>query len=774
MDEIIQILRSTNPFHVLSHSRLPQLASECALEEAAAGQWLFRAGDFQPGRPADAFVLLTGEIEFQGGKDTSVRVVGTPNFFFGENSAIFDEPRSSGARVWKDARLLRVRGRSIISLLLEGGELRTAQILSGRVRRSEVTFIAISDFEFKLEAALDRGLLNVQEMIPAYLKLEPAIHAGARDLSILDIESWSYAVNRLPAHINEIFAFLVSTRMHDVERYGLALPTAMRRRTSRLLMPGKAFVLLRPGQSDLIDFVSCMCLHVVECKKLREAMKPLSRSLQVIDSGLRSLSDVGSDRNEITCKVLEVVCSALSAHDVKSLMHMWPSNLLEQLRYLCLHHGDYVIYADTKTVESSSENPSELWERRLVSAAQSICGCALDAASIVVDILSSNVKSAWNCLSPYLRENRDLIEAWANTSCVLIDDNLSPEDRFYAISERYFAAFPGKLEERRERDERSGIVELEEKEFTGITVQLFNITKLIENDSNIALVDSSLHHVLRHRLHGRVHLLVNVDFAFGEQAQHVLRSMLISFGKAIRSVNVMGKAGGLVGARGDILFPTHFVREKSELPDYRYLDNGDVDLVKLHHLSLRPIHVGPMVTIPGTLMQNRRLLRFYSTIWSAIGIEMEGTYFEDALTQARLMGIIDSDSRSRYVYYVSDTPLKGSSSSLSLNMTLGEEVTPQYAVTRLLLELMLLVPPAPSPSALSLSPSSSAAAAAPPPLLQQPAGPSEDSASLDDIKHHKLITLKSLANTVQSIKRFKIHSSKQGELSTAMTEDDLK
>jgi CRP-like cAMP-binding protein len=773
MDEIIQILKRTNPFHVLSQSHLPQLASECSLEEAVAGQWLFRSGDFQPERPADAFVLLNGEVEFHSSQDSSIHVVSTPNFFFGENSAIFDEPRSTGARVSKAATLLKMPGRSIILLLLEGGELRTAQILSGRVRRSEITFIAISDFEFKLEAALDRGFLNIQEMIPAYLKLEPAIHSGAKEQSHLDIGSWSYALNRLPAHINEIFAFVVSTRMHDVVHARLALPTAMRRRTSRLLMPGKAFVLLRPGQSDLIDFVSCLCLHVVESKKLREIMKPLSRSLQLIENGLSSLSVVGSDRNQITTKVLEGVCSTLSALDVELLKNIWPSNLLEQLKYLCLHNGDYVVYADSKTVETASENPSELWERRLISAAQSICGCALDATNIVVDILSSNVKSAWNCLSPYLRENRRVIEAWATKSCLHIDENLSPEDRFYAISERYFAAFPGKLEERRVHDERSGIIELEEREFTGITVQLFNVTKLIEKDSSIALVDSSLHDVLRRRIIGKVHLLVNVDFAFGEQAQHVLRSMLISFGKSIRSINVMGKAGGLAGNRSDILFPTHFVREKSELPDYRCLDNSDVDLVKLHRLCSRPIHVGPMVTIPGTLMQNRRLLRFYNTIWSAIGIEMEGTYFEDALTQARLMGIIDSDTRSRYVYYASDAPLKGSSSSLSLNMTLSEEFTPQYAITRLLLELMLDS----SPSTAVPTPSTPST---PPPLQQQqqqeqstglePPPPIDSS---DGVKRVKSITLKSLGNTVRSIKRFKIHSSKQGELLTAMTQDDL-
>lgn len=752
MDDIIQILRVTNPFHVLSQSRAAWLASACVIEEAAAGHWLFRAGDFQDGCPADAFVLLSGEIQLEGQRENSVHVVGASNFFFGENSAVFDEPRNSGAKVSKCARYLRIPGRSILTLLLEGGELRTAQILSGRVRRSERTFSAISDFEFKLQAALDRGFLNVQEMIPAYLKLEPAIHAGARTPSTLDTDSWSYAVNRLPMHINEIFAFLVSTRVHEGANGGAPLQTAMRRRTSRLMMPGKAFVLLRPGQSDLIDFVSCLCLHVVESRKLREAMKPLSRSLAAIETGLRSVALGGYDRNIATSDILEIVCPFLSSEERLLLLRLWPSNLLEQLRFICLHHGDYVIYADSSPAEASFENPSEVWEKKLVDAAQFICGCPLDPLNMVVDILSSNVKSAWNCLSPYLRENRVSIEQWGAASNLYIDSNLSAEDRFYSIADLYFSTFPTKLEERRVRDKRSGIMELEEKEFTGITVQLFNISKLIQSDENIAFIDSSLQDIMHRRITGKVHLLVNLDFAFGEQAQHVLRSLLISFGKSIRSVNVMGKAGGLVGNRGDILFPTHFVREKGDLPDYRSLDNGDVDLAKLHHLCSRPVHVGPMVTIPGTLMQNRRLLRFYSSIWSAVGIEMEGTYFEDALTQARLMGIINYDARSRYVYYTSDTPLKGSSSSLSLNMTQSEEVTPQYAITRLLLELML----------------DSRCAVPEPTTPVSIASPDHVNSNL----RQKSITLKSLVTAVKAIKRFKIHSSEQGGLSTALASDD--
>jgi hypothetical protein len=53
------------------------------------------------------------------------------------------------------------------------------------------------------------------------------------------------------------------------------------------------------------------------------------------------------------------------------------------------------------------------------------------------------------------------------------------------------------------------------------------------------------------------------DYAFGEQARFILQSLVLLFGSHIRSVNIMGKAGALVGKRGDILYPSHLIFEAS-------------------------------------------------------------------------------------------------------------------------------------------------------------------------------------------------------------------
>ena len=76
-------------------------------------------------------------------------------------------------------------------------------------------------------------------------------------------------------------------------------------------------------------------------------------------------------------------------------------------------------------------------------------------------------------------------------------------------------------------------------------------------------------------------LTLHSDYAFGEQARHILQSLILLFGHHVRYVNVMGKAGALIGKRGDILFPSHLIFEASTvrtfLTQYGFLLGVDFD-----------------------------------------------------------------------------------------------------------------------------------------------------------------------------------------------------
>ena len=95
---------------------------------------------------------------------------------------------------------------------------------------------------------------------------------------------------------------------------------------------------------------------------------------------------------------------------------------------------------------------------------------------------------------------------------------------------------------------------------------------------------------------------------------------------------------------------------------------------------------GPMLTVAGTFLQNREVLECFRDRWHALGVEMEGTPYARALSQAKLRERIGDEVRVGVAYYGSDAPL----SSDLLSVPLGSEgIGPVYAVTLAILRNIL-------------------------------------------------------------------------------------
>jgi len=93
-----------------------------------------------------------------------------------------------------------------------------------------------------------------------------------------------------------------------------------------------------------------------------------------------------------------------------------------------------------------------------------------------------------------------------------------------------------------------------------------------------------------------------------------------------------------------------------------------------------------MLTVAGTFLQNREVLEYFRDRWHALGVEMEGTPYARALSQAKLRGRIREQVGVGVAYYASDAPL----SSDLLSVPLGSEgIRPVYAVTIAILRNIL-------------------------------------------------------------------------------------
>lgn len=218
-----------------------------------------------------------------------------------------------------------------------------------------------------------------------------------------------------------------------------------------------------------------------------------------------------------------------------------------------------------------------------------------------------------------------------------------------------------------------------------------------------------------HGKNGRLkrHFIINMDFAFGAQAEGICRVIFSAFGRRIRSVSVMGKAGGLTGKRGDIQLASHVLLSKSSLilednqDELRNCRNQDLTAERLQELAgpRVAVHHGKVLTVTGTMLQNVHLLRYYQQVWRCVGTEMEGSYFARVIEDFYRQGIAHPGLVSRFAYYTSDLPLAqsdaevearlrrrsvASAATLSAPMTPQEGVPPLYAIARGILENILL------------------------------------------------------------------------------------
>ena len=362
------IISKTKPLNDLSPLGQSKLAEDCTFIDIATGQCLYCENDQSN---YSAYVLVTGGIRITDERNTLLALVNKEHTLFGELYAIIDEVRDKSATAASNSTVMVIPGPALMALLEEATEMRFAQSLGIRLRTLHGLSSAFSGFDFALRAALQSGTVLLDKILPAYRDLNPAMHSGANSMS-LDMSAWSYALHRLPRNINAVFALVLSTNIVDVAQTEdtrlVHVPTRVRRRSCRMFMPGKIFVLMRPGQTDISDLVTCLCLHTIESLKLRTRLKPLHQThCRLLDCVDRVRA--GESRIEVTRSFLDSV-DTLSDDEKCSLVTMFDGpdkqvlpdcgvmsteddqmHLLEQMIYICMHRGDYVLHADTIPLE---------------------------------------------------------------------------------------------------------------------------------------------------------------------------------------------------------------------------------------------------------------------------------------------------------------------------------------------------------------------------------------------------------------------------------------
>ena len=228
---------------------------------------------------------------------------------------------------------------------------------------------------------------------------------------------------------------------------------------------------------------------------------------------------------------------------------------------------------------------------------------------------------------------------------------------------------------------QQGMISLPDTSGTNIDVQIFDTAKIDLTKTIFA----------KSKLAKDKPVLIVMDYAFGEQAFETIDELLKPYKVEkknktflnVESVSIMGKAGILEGGKGDIMIPTAHVNEGTA---DNYPFENELTKAMFDGNDIR-VFEGPMITVLGTSLQNRDLLKFFhESTWQAIGLEMEGAYYQKAIQSAsKIRKSINPNVKVRYAYYASDNPLETGSTLASGGLgTTG--VKPTYLITIKILE----------------------------------------------------------------------------------------
>ncbi|MDP3177430.1 MAG: cyclic nucleotide-binding domain-containing protein [Spirochaetaceae bacterium] len=664
-DELVR-LSSIVPFRYLESEKLRSLFEDSHVRPYRSGEVLIRQGDPESD---EVFVLLSGSVEF-------VDATRAPPFrlnvveagaYFGERSCLLGSPRPFEASALKASTCLVIPGARFLELLSQSRPF--AQAFGTKLRDGMGIFDAFDRFNTEVALSSALGHIEIRRLAELYKALEPALHPLASDEGRIDWGALAYAVRRLPENVTRTFMFLLTDNLPTVyaspERLFPFVPTEARHRFVYEMLTGKDIVLVRDGLSDLVDFITCLCAFAVEARKIRYRLNHPDLILAIAGSEPGSgLEGMPFDEDEKT-----------------ELRSLWPVDASSRLREIVFHRQAYS--ADVrKQVNNYNGRLSELWASQVGEAARSLLGVSPSdlPGELEVHIVSSNTHSVSNCLNPFFEDRAADILRWAEERGLREESWSDPQDEVYHFVRAWLEERPERKAALTESEHGCGIHRLPETVTTGIQVQLIDLASARRGAAPdcVEPLDRPL-----------PSLLVNIDYAFGEQAEEIMRSLLLLFGRNVRSINVLGKAGALVGDRGDVLAPTAFVEQSNDA--FLPLPGEDGPALRRLGSALpgRSVHSGSLLTVGGTLLQNRAMLQFYRRIWGCIGIEMEGTWYLRAVLEAEQLGLLRPGARRRFLYYVSDLPLR-SGHRLSQRLSPREGIPPLYAITREILRDLLI------------------------------------------------------------------------------------
>ena len=531
-----------------------------------------------------------------------------------------------------------------------------------------------------------------KDLSEALLTLQPEIYGSMADAEKVELNGLAYVMARLPRGIEKCrFVQLIAAEGYNNSGFEKIVP-AKRRRHCYCIDRETMLIEVTRGRSEIYDILTHLTFLYIEADKIRDHAldegQPTQEWLKLEKIVLGSTSNVSSAPSLEEIEVREQAISYTS----NLLGRTFAETVAAERRF---RQGEpdnnnlfQIVYwlGRVAMEEMPQKQDQQSWHYRdrqitFSSALRERIGHHIHGEKWATEvkqflwsqnlwrrplhIISANLHSIVNCLYafPTLQQKKigdgETIEAIARELSLPENANLNQEVLEFAL--------------------KHGMFYLEDRAGTNIHVQIFD-TSLLPFD----LLSSELKFD-RVLIEEDKPVILVMDYAFGEQAFELFDELLKPYkteGESkklnLYSISVMGKAGTLVGNKGDLMLPTAHIFEGTadNYPFKNEMSRQDFQETEI------PVHEGALLTVLGTSLQNADVLNYFkSSSWNVIGLEMEGAHLQKAIqAAAKIRKSINEHVILRYVYYASDNPLLtgGTLASGSLGQT---GVKPTYAIS---------------------------------------------------------------------------------------------
>jgi hypothetical protein len=505
----------------------------------------------------------------------------------------------------------------------------------------------------------------------ALLQLRPEIYGSVGEEKA-ELNGLIYVLERLPEGIEQCrFISLTSDEGYGISHINPIIPPKRRRNCYRIDDEQMNIEITR-GRSDIYDILTHLTFLFIESEKIcRRVLIPES------EKTIRDWSKLENavNKKELTQPEREIALihtANILGRSFEEIVEVYkkfstktnPERFLKIVYWLGKLALEEEITGEKRAITFSAllrerlghHIHGEIWANNIKSTL-----VKNNLLHRPIHIISANMHSVMNSL-------------FAKAALSSEFPNSGSLDIFEALSSSGNAALRKKVTD---LAENNGMISIDDTSGTNIDVQIFDTVKIGINNCS---------YVFPTKKNDKKPVIFVMDYAFGEQAYETIDELLKPYSTKknneslinVESVSIMGKAGILEGGKGDLMIPSAHIFEGTA---DNYPFKNELCAKDFEGYGLK-VFEGTMVTVLGTSLQNKDILKFFhKSTWNVIGLEMEGVHYQKAIQSAsKIRKSIGENVKVRYAYYASDNPLETGSTLASGGLgTTG--VKPTYLIT---------------------------------------------------------------------------------------------